>query len=146
VLDARSRPLQDVQILVQRDTNFHYRIDRKNFFETGTDSNGRFHLTSLSSGEYSVSVTRIKEVDDLIVSHIKARASELTKPHRGNTGAEVTVHPNYIPFNVSLNCDEKHTIATTVTYCPKCEDAVWLIEEFRRDLGYVPGKEDSERH
>jgi hypothetical protein len=232
VLDADNRPLRNVQIWAQLHTNHQYRTDNKDFFQTRTDSSGHFALTKLPSGEYHVAVTRIEKVDDLSVSHIKARAGDVWRldysiarrmatmrkessktirrfEYLGSSSAKVLAggnweettngipqwkrecaelqahptvvshgavlcakhniplitrvsyempkqsnvitlahygagiqakkmecNPNYVPFEMSFKRDKEHTVATNVTYCPKCENAVWLTDaELRHDLG-----------
>jgi Carboxypeptidase regulatory-like domain len=225
VLGVHDKPLQSVQIWIQREP---YRKDGD--FRTQTDSNGRFALTNLPPGEYSISVVRIEGVDDFVVSHIQARAGDTwgidynmrrrtatirnqgskslrrfeylgsrTKLLAGGDWTETTnglprgtrecaelrshptivsrggvvlcakhhiplisahgfgstdyakrertitlIHtwglqrrreecnPNHIPLDQSLHRSKDRPIPLVITYCPKCEDAVWLTEEENR--------------
>jgi hypothetical protein len=41
-------------------------------------------------------------------------------------------NPNHIPLDQSLHRSKDRPVPLLVTYCPKCEDAVWLTEEENR--------------
>jgi Carboxypeptidase regulatory-like domain len=73
VLSAQNEPLRNVKIWVQREP---YRED-KDFLSTHTNSNGRFSLTNLPSGKYSISIVRIDGVDDFSASQIQTRAGDI---------------------------------------------------------------------
>lgn len=69
---------------------------------------------------------------------VPEKSNVITLNHYGAgiQAKKMECNPNYVPFEMSFKRDKHHTVANKVTYCPKCEDAVWLThEEFRSDLG-----------